>query len=140
MGQAPDFFIIAKLGAYNSSKKTSLKALVLLLSVLLQAGYVFFWVLFISSLALALSACLLLLTETLPRFFVSDITDVTQSSGEMTYFGSSLDLAPQGNNYCYDFLCNLISFLYSALNSSNTMEQSFLSCLRGTALATFYVQ
>lgn len=37
------------------------------------------------------------------KVFVSGITDVTQSSREMTYFGSGLDLASQGNVYCYDF-------------------------------------
>lgn len=37
------------------------------------------------------------------KVFVSGLTDATQSSREMTYFGSGLDLASQGNVYCYDF-------------------------------------
>lgn len=37
------------------------------------------------------------------KVFVSGLTDVTQISREMTYFGSGLDLASQGNVYCYDF-------------------------------------
>lgn len=121
--------------AKNSLKAfstSSLCATASRLCIFLGTFYIFF--------GLGVISLPLVLHRDFTEVFISDMTDVTQSLGETTYFGSSLDLAPQGNNYCYDFLCNLISFLYSALNSLNAMEQSFLTCLRGAALATFYVR
>lgn len=67
------------------------------------ADCAFGWIIFVSSLALAFSACLLVTHRDFIKVFVSVITDVTQSSREMTYFGSGLDLASQGNVFCYDF-------------------------------------
>lgn len=71
--------------------------------MLLQANCIFGWIISVSCLALAFSACLLVTQRGFTKVFVSGFADVTQSSGEMTYFGSDLDLASQGNVYCYDF-------------------------------------
>lgn len=46
---------------------------------------------------------LLVIQRDFTKVFVSGLTDVTQISREMTYFGSGLDLVSQGNVYCYDF-------------------------------------
>ena len=71
--------------------------------MLLQGDCIFGWIIFVSSWALAFSACLLVTQRGFTKVFVSGITDVTQSSREMTYFGSDLDSASQGNVYYYDF-------------------------------------
>lgn len=67
------------------------------------------------------------------KVFVSGLTDVTQSSREMTYFGSGLNLASQETVTVMILLCNSIPFLYSALNSANVKKQSFPASPRGAA-------
>lgn len=91
------FKSLPKLYACNSCKKPTLWLSVPVVSVILEADCVFVWVIFVSSLALAFSACLLVTQRGFTKVFVSGITDVTLSSREMTYFGSGLNLASQGN-------------------------------------------
>lgn len=82
---------------------TPSRLLAFLLSALLWADCIFGRIIFVSPLALSFSACLLMTQRGFTKVFVSGITDVTQNSREMTYFGSVLDLASQRNIYCYSF-------------------------------------
>lgn len=108
----------------KSLSTSSLCAIESRLCIWLDNFYISFGLVFFS---------LLVTQRDFTKVFVSGLTDVTQGSREMTYFGSGLDLASQGNVTVMFLLCNSIPFLYSALNSVNVKEQSFLISPRGAA-------
>lgn len=118
---APWWVIYLKLGDYSSCHSQAFKACTPS-SLHAVTNWLYIWIIFVWSLASAFSACFLAAQRDFTKAFVSDITDVTQSSREMTYFGSSLDLAFQWKIAVIISLCNVIPFVFSALNSANVTQ------------------